>query len=213
MSVKSRTGLNLSIAGLCAAIGVIGLPLVVGAATPGPVATLVWLGLAFVASMAILVAVVPLSGSLGTAMVGLGLTRSQSALLAGLLAIGLALIVVQATLRPPLALLFGSTFDATIAALALTLVLALLVWTYETAQPMLKQLTRRTLDAAIPTIAARADEPTTRVSRVAEPTAPTARAEDASLTLPAAKPHDDATVRRSRADEPTIQARQRPAGA
>ncbi len=232
MREPSQTGLNLAVAGVCAAIGAIGLPLVLGGSSPGPailgaagagpsvlggggpgaVVSVVWLVLACVVSLVMVLAMVPLSLWFARAIAGLTLTRSQSLLLARLVAIGLALVVLQATLRPPLVVLLGSPLDAALAAAALTLVLALLVWIYEAGRPALQQLTRLAIDAAIPTLnppappeptlrATRTDDATLRATPSAdEPTQRTPRADD-DATLRAAPPDDDVTLRSPRADD------------
>jgi hypothetical protein len=211
---------NLMLVGVCAAIGVVGLPLAFGIDGGGATAwtTAIWLVAAIIVSLPILWFTRPLGDALGLAWDrGLALP-SQSRLVARLLMLGLALIITQASLRRPLALMLGGTssaaVEAAIAALALATVLALLVWVYETARPMLQALTLRALDAAIPTVNAPSEAEPTRTMSVAEirpipsPTdAATLRVAGAEgLTgrpLGAAR-GDEATVRATRADEPPL---------
>jgi hypothetical protein len=136
---------------------------------------------------------------------------------------GLALIAVQASLRRPLALLIGgagsaSSIEAGIAAAALAAVLGALVWSYESARPIVQRLTWRAIDAAIPTVTAPlAAEPTRTASVMNAGPIPSAtdaptvraipsdadatlRAPDADATVAVASSDPDATLRAGQAD-------------
>jgi hypothetical protein len=92
--------------------------------------------------------------------------------------------------------------EAAIAATALSVVLALLVWLYQTARPLAHSVTLHLIDAAIPTVGvAPLSEPTSTVSSVVAP--PTAIAAADAATLPTS-PADEPTVSSPRADEPTV---------
>src|SRR5579871_1760289 len=143
---------------------------------------LAWLVASILVSLAIIVLAVrlsrPLAELFGQSLKSTSITPSQTLLLARLLLIGLALIVAQALLRWPLALLLGRDgsalqVDAGIAAAALAGVLALLVWMYQTARPMLQAVTLRAIDAAIPTTGeALVAEPTRTGSSIAKESGP-----------------------------------------
>jgi hypothetical protein len=98
----------------------------------------------------------PLARVIGRSFDASSITPSQTLLLARLVVVGLALILSQAILRWPVALVLGGDrtslpIDAGIAAAALACVLVLLVWAYQTARPMVQAVTLRAIDAAIPT--------------------------------------------------------------
>jgi hypothetical protein len=182
--------------------GVIALPLVFGAQPAGLGTGLVWLGMALVITVVLLALVPSLSRVLAA-----GLARLSAALaspdapssatfntpellvVARLLVVAAELLIVQAVLRRPIAIVLGgdrqgATVEAGIAAGALFLILPLLVWTYQTTRPMVQTATLRVLDAAIPTIGtAVLTEPATRGSNVVAPPAvrrPTPGADDAT---------------------------------
>jgi hypothetical protein len=161
---------TLLLAALCAAVGIVALPLLFGS-SPSLLATIVWLVAAIVTSVLLIALALQLSAPLANAILHRlsadSITSSQALLLARLLMIGLALVATQSILRRPVALLIGGSgrsatpIEAGIAAAALAAVLALLVWMYETARPMVQAATLRAIDAAIPT---------TGTALVAEPT-------------------------------------------
>ncbi len=193
--------------------GVVALPLIFGAQPAGLGPGLVWLGMALVITVVLLAFVPRLSRVLAA-----GLARLSAALaspdapssttyntaellvVARLLVIAAELLIVQAVLRRPIAIVLGgerqgATVEAGIAAGALFLILPLLVWTYQTTRPMVQAATLRALDAAIPTIGtAVLTEPATRGSHVVTlPTVrrPTPVADDATAVSPR---RDDRTV-------------------
>jgi hypothetical protein len=177
-------------------IGVVALPLIFS----GPAGTgsgpgwlgagsgLVWLGVGLLITV-LLLALVP---SLARVL-AFGLERLSAALaspdapssatfksaelqvVARLLVLAGELLVVQAVLRRPIAIVLGgdrqvANVEAGIAAGALFLILPLLVWTYQTTRPMVQAATLRALDAAIPTIGtAVLVEPATGGSHVVAP--------------------------------------------
>jgi len=192
--------------------GVVALPLIFG----GPTGTgsgltwlsvtgagLVWLGVALLITVGLLALVPSLSR-----LVAFGLERLSAALaspdapssatyksaellvVARLLVLAGELLIVQAVLRRPIAIVLGgnrqvANVEAGIAAGALFLILPLLVWMYQTTRPMVQAATLRALDAAIPTIGtAVLTEPATRGSHVVTPPSavrgPTAAAQEAT---------------------------------
>lgn len=194
---------------------------------PAVITPLWWLLGEVVLSVAILALLPVLGRALGNAIEVhtrpvASVTRSQTRLIGQLLVLGIVLITVQAMLRRPLALIVNGdgraalTFESAIAAIALTLVLALGVWLFQTGRPVVQALTLRAIDAAIPTIGtAAANEPTLTTiddqatvlaprrpsdpgpTIVADPDATIADAAHAATTLlDAAAP--DATLRVSR---------------
>jgi hypothetical protein len=208
-------GLAAPVAATAAALwvtGVVALPLIFGGQPAGFGSGLIWLGLA-VAITVVLLALVPNLSQLLAA----GLARLSAALaspdtpssatfntaellvVARLIVIAGELLIVQAVLRRPIAIVLGgdrqvATVEAGIAAGALFLIFPLLVWTYQTTRPMIQAATLRALDAAIPTVGtAVLAEPDTRGSHVAVP--PTAR-----QSTPVA---DDATAVSPRGDDKT----------
>ncbi len=177
--------------------GVVALPLIFG----GPAGTgvglpwlgaagagLVWLGVALLITVCLLALLPSLSR-----LLALGLERLSAALaspdapssatfrsaellvVARLLVLAGELLIVQAVLRRPIAIVLGgdrqvANVESGIAAGALFLILPLLVWTYQTTRPMVQAATLRALDAAIPTIGSAAlTEPATRGSHVVVP--------------------------------------------
>lgn len=160
---------TLVLVATCAAIGIVALPLVFGP-TPSDVATLVWLLAAVLLSILVIVLTLqlsgPLAGALGRGLGSSSITPSQTRQLARLLLFGLALVITQAILRHPVALLLGGdasavSVESAIAAAALAVVLVTLVWVYQTARPMVQAATLRAIDVAVPT---------TGAALVAEPT-------------------------------------------
>jgi hypothetical protein len=177
------------LAALCALIGMVALPLLFGS-SPNQLATIVWLLAAIVVSVLLIALTLQLTRPLAKAILKTAsadtITASQARLLARLLLIGLALVATQSILRRPIAVLLGGDRSATpieagIAAAALAAVLALLVWMYQTARPMVQAATLRAIDAAIPT---------TGAALVAEPT----RTSMSVVSGPIPSPTDAVTV-------------------
>jgi hypothetical protein len=78
------------------------------------------------------------------------------------------------------------TFESAVAAIALTLVLALCVWLFQTGRPVVQALTLRAIDAAIPTIG---------MAAVKEPTLTLTTVDDQATVLAPLRPSDpDATI-------------------
>jgi hypothetical protein len=223
----NSAAVNVALVLACAAVGMVGLPLAFSGSIS--VTWLIWLWLVggVVVSVGILLLIAALATSATLAVGPLlpradsNLTPSQARLVVRLLLFGLALIAVQASLRRPLALLIGgpgsaSSIEATVAAAALAVVLGALVWSYESARPIVQGLTWRAIDAAIPTVTAPlAAEPTRTMSVVnvgpipSATDAPTLRATpsdgDADVTLRAAQADPGATVLIPRPDvDPTL---------
>lgn len=152
-----RTGIAVA----CAAVGLVALPALV-ASQP---LTLIWLLGEVLLSIASLALLPALGRALGDAIgqrtrEAISVTPSQTRLIGYLLVLGIMLITVQAMLRRSLALLLGAdgraalTVESAVAATALTFVLALAVWLFQTARPVVQSLTMRAIDVAIPTIGA-----------------------------------------------------------
>jgi hypothetical protein len=210
---------NVVLAMVCAAIGLVALPFTFGTAAM-PWATPVWLAAAVLIAACLLALLPRLSRPLATAITSQtsSVTPSQNRLVAQLIVLGVLLVVVQAILRRPLALLVSggertsASFEAAIAATALTLVLALLVWLYQTARPVVQSVTLRAIDAAIPTVeAAPLSEPARTVSVIGSPleAEPTVRAPstEAEPTVRVPSTEAEPTVRvPSTADEATLRA-------
>ncbi len=208
--------------------GVVALPLIFGGPSGTAVgppwlgaagAGLVWLGVALLITV-LLLALVPSLARL----LALGLARLSAALaspdapssatfrsaellvVARLLVLAGELLIVQAVLRRPIAIVLGgdrqvANVEASIAGGALFLILPLLVWTYQTTRPMVQAATLRALDAAIPTIGSAAlTEPATRGSHIVAPPSavrgPTAAAQEATTI---SQPGDDKTAVSARA--------------
>jgi hypothetical protein len=168
---------NFALAVVCAAIGLVALPIVFGSlATTW--STPVWLLSAGLLSVALLALLPRLSSPLAKKIDAFArsATPSQTRLAAQLTVLSAILVTVQAILRRPLAFLVGGqsgsiAYEAAIAATALTLVLALLVWLYQTARPLLQTVTLQAIDTAFPTVApAATSEPTRTVAPIAPPT-------------------------------------------
>lgn len=227
---------TIVLAALCAAIGMIVLPLLFGSA-PSQLATIVWLLAAIVVSVLVIALTLQLSNPLARAILKTvsadSITVSQERLLARLLLVGLALVATQSILRRPIAILLGGDrsaipIEAGIAAAALAVVLALLVWMYHAARPMVQAATLRAIDAAIPTTGSTLVAEPTRTSMsvvsgpipaptdavtVVAPLFPTLRARssagDAEATQLSQHARDQATVVTTRPDEQTLRV-QRP---
>jgi len=166
--------------------GVVALPLIFGGQPTGIGSGIAWLGVAVLITV-VLLALMPrlsrllaaglarLSAALASADAPSSATYSTPQLLvvARLLVLAAELLIVQAVLRRPIALVLGgdrqvATVEASIAAGALILILPLLAWTYQTTRPMIQAATLRALDAAIPTVGtAVLAEPATGGSHVA----------------------------------------------
>jgi hypothetical protein len=188
---------------------------------------LVWLAAAILVSVLVIVMALrlsrPLAALIGQSLAASSITPSQTLLLARLVMIGLALIASQAILRWPIALVLGGDrsalpIDAGIAAAALACVLVLLVWSYQTARPMVQAVTLRAIDAAIPTTGeALVAEPTRTSAPVVSP--PPSAGDAVTVVAPLfARPSvdaptlvaghaSDATVVARRADERTVDTR------
>ncbi len=203
-------------------IGVVALPLIFGQPA-GLGSGLVWLGTALAITI-LLLALLPslsqllaaglarLSAALASPDVPSSATFKTAELLvvARLLVLAAELLIVQAVLRRPIALVLGgdrqvATVEAGIAAGALFLIFPLLVWTYQTTRPMVQAATLRALDAAIPTIGtAVLAEPVTRGSHIVAPPSvrqPTPLADDATAI---SSPRDDRTVVAPRDGDKTV---------
>src|SRR5713226_466105 len=203
-------------------IGVVALPLIFGQPA-GLGSGLVWLGIALAITI-LLLALLPslsqllaaglarLSAALASPDVPSSATFKTAELLvvARLLVLAAELLIVQAVLRRPIALVLGgdrqvATVEAGIAAGALFLIFPLLVWTYQTTRPMVQAATLRALDAAIPTIgSAVLAEPVTRGSHIVAPPSvrqPTPLADDATAI---SSPRDDRTVVAPRDGDKTV---------
>jgi hypothetical protein len=161
MSLQRQSwDLGVAVALACAVVGLVALPL---AFSSGPSwTTPVWLLVGIVISVYLLVLAPRLSRSLAKLIddhVVSDATPSQTLMLARLFVLAVLLVVAQAILRRPIALLLGggaigaAPLEAGIAALVLAAVLALLVWLYQTGRPMVQSATRHLIDAAIPTVA------------------------------------------------------------
>lgn len=129
----------------------------------------VWLAVAIVVSVAVVVAapavVHPLAGVLeriASTFASPGssrpvMTRGETLVLARLLVSLVALTATQAVLRRPVALVLGGdrqveTIEAGVAAGALAMLLALLVWVYQASRPIVQAVTMQALDAGLPTL-------------------------------------------------------------
>ena len=204
---------TLTLAGVCASLGLVAMPLffagVVGSTSLVTAWEVLWLVVAVAISISLLVLLPRLTRPLSAALwrqvgaagspVGPSVTPSQTLLLARLLLLGLGLVVTQAILRRPLALLIGgdrsaAPVEAAIAAVALAVILAMLVWMYQTGRPVVQTITLRAIDAAIPTIGGAAEAESTRtISPVSG--RPRASASTGEATLRVSSAGDDATVR------------------
>jgi hypothetical protein len=175
---------------VAAAFGVLGsaaLPLIFNG-QPG--ATGIWLVVAILIAVCVLALMPaltrPVAASLSslTELVvsptapGRTITPGQIRMLARLLVFIAEVLIAQAVLRKPLAAVLGgdrqsAPVEAAVAAGALTILLGLLTWTYQTARPMVQAAALRALDAAIPTVGSvvRVESPTTTSPAAVPPTA------------------------------------------
>jgi hypothetical protein len=195
--------IDLALAVVVAALGLIALPLVFGSAV------VVWLVAAVVLAICLLVLIPRLSRPVAFAMQAhlsssSTVTPSQTRLVAQLLVVGIALLVVQAILRRPLSLVLGgqigaTTYEASIAATGLTLVLAIAVWLYQTARPVVQAATLRAINVAIPTVETAPLAEPTRTLSVADATV-RAPVVDDQATVRAPLPQDEPTIRAPLAD-------------
>jgi hypothetical protein len=180
---------------------------------------LVWLVAAILVSVLIIVVAFrlsrPLAGLLGQALKTSSVTASQTLLLARLLMLGIGLVISQAILRWPLALLLAADrsqpqIDSEVASTALAAVLVLLVWMYEAARPIVQAATLQAIDAAVPTTGeVLVAEPTRTASLVSTPVASPTSALTVVAPLFGRPPADDATEVAGQAAEATVVA-QRP---
>src|SRR5947207_1082195 len=108
----SSVVVTMLLAALCAAVGIVALPLLFGS-SPSLLATIVWLVAAIVISVLLIALALQLTAPLANAILHRlsadSITRSQALLLARLLMIGLGLVATQSILRRPLALLIGGS--------------------------------------------------------------------------------------------------------
>jgi hypothetical protein len=188
---------------MCAVLGTVALPLVFGGPAAPSWQTPVWLALATATSVYLLV-LMPrfsqlLADQLGRRLeAAQAIPPSQIRLLARLFLFAVVIDLIQSILRRPVALLLGgersaAPVEAVVAAVALALLLALLVWIYQTARPIVQSMTLRAIDAAIPTVG------TQSLMDVTLPT-PT----DDQATLRDTTQADDATVRSPDLSEETV---------
>jgi hypothetical protein len=188
---------------MCAVLGTVALPLVFGGAAAPAWQTPVWLALAMATSVYLLV-LMPrfsqlLADQLGRRLeAAQAIPPSQIRLLARLFLFAVVIDLIQSILRRPVALLLGgersaAPVEAVVAAVALALLLALLVWIYQTARPIVQSITLRAIDAAIPTVG------TQSLMDVTLPT-PT----DDQATLRDTPQADDATVRSPDLSDETV---------
>jgi hypothetical protein len=213
---------SIVVAGVCAAIGIVALPLLFAQPqlAAAPWSTAVWLALAVLISVCLLVVALPglsrplaiwLGSRVASKAVGPTVTPSQILLVAQLVVLGVLLVIVQAILRRPLALLLGGgergsgSYEAAIAATVLALILALLVWLYQSARPLMQSVTLRAIDAAIPTVAPAPDHEPTRTVTPVVSTLPATAADEPTLRAPSSA--EDRTLPAqpaSEADTPTL---------
>jgi hypothetical protein len=195
---RDSVAVSIVVVGACAAIGIVALPLVFSQPflAAAPWSTLVWLAIAILLSVYLLAVAWPrLSRSLAvefgrrvtTSTGGPTVTPSQIRLVARLVVLGATLVIVQAILRRPLALLLGggergsASFEAAIAATVLALILALLIWLYQSARPMIQAVTLRAIDAAIPTVEVAPEHEPTRTVSIVGATRPASEADTPTL--------------------------------
>jgi hypothetical protein len=145
--------LPLAAVGSLTAVGLVALP-----SLAGLVPAALWLGVAILVTLAILV-LLPGCISWLAELLDAWAARSEAAnntlLLARLITFSVEVVLTQAILRRPVALVLGtetSQVESTIAAGALSLLLLLLVWTYQAARPVVRAWVFDSLDAAIPTV-------------------------------------------------------------
>jgi len=222
-----------------AVVGTIVLPMLFGAA-PSQWIAVVWLGLAVVLSVCAIVLLSwqaePQAASLGRRLARLGaargpsITPSQTLLLWRLVVAGIELLLAQAVLRRPLALVLGgersaSLFEAGVAAGSLALLLVGLVWVYQTARPMVYAAVLRIVDVAVPTagsappavavthepsrsggggVVRRDADPTVRASRPDDATVASPRPDDATVASPHSSEETVASPRDDRSQDPTL---------
>jgi uncharacterized membrane protein YedE/YeeE len=207
---------NLAVA--YAVLGIVVGPILFGALTMptanAPWAAPVWLALALSLALGatillsrlaepLAVALVPGLVKLGAHM-GPSITPSEALLLERLVIAGIQVLLAQAVVRRPLALVVAgdrsaSSFEAGIAAAALAVVLAGLVWAYQTARPAVYAAVLRVLDSAIPTVGT--TPPTVTSPHEAAITVPSGRQ---GVTTVRAAPQGEATVPRSHDGDTTI---------
>jgi hypothetical protein len=214
---------NFALAVVCAAIGLVALPIAFGSSSASSAASWtisVWFLAAAAVSIALLALLPRLSQALakGVDRYARSATPSQTRLASQLAVLAIVLVIVQASLRRPLAFLIGgisgsAAYEAAIAATALTLVLALLVWLYQTGRPLLQTAMLRAIDSAFPTVQpALVSEPTRTVSVIAADAtvrapsreAATQRVESESEATLRAQPDPEATVLRGADADVTV---------
>jgi hypothetical protein len=231
---RDSVAVSIVVVGVCAAIGIVALPLVFAQPllAAAPWSTPVWLAIGILLSIYLLAFAFPrlsrplaveLGRRVSSTPAGPTVTPSQIRLVAQLVVLGVLLVIVQGILRRPLALLLGGgergsgTFEAAIAATVLALLLGLLVWLYQSARPLMQSVTLRAIDAAIPTVQPAAQHEPTRtvsiVSPVPEVDAATRRVSPVAEepTLRAASSADEPTLREPlAADQTTLPGRPTP---
>lgn len=208
-------------AGALWVVGVAALPFIFGGQTASMGSAVVWLGAAVAITLGLLALMPRLARLLAAGLARLAdalaapgapsaaaFNTPQLLVVARLVVLAAEMLIVQAVLRRPIALVLAgdrqaATVEAGIAAGVLTLILPLLVWTYQTTRPMVQVATLRAIDAAIPTIGSTAlTESATLGHRSPAPTLrqPTAgdetvRTSTGEVTIADARPAaSDATV-------------------
>jgi hypothetical protein len=145
----------LAAASAAALVGLVALPTLLNVSLAG-----VWFAAAIICALVTLIALPALARPLAAALGRLPqrtIAASETLLLARLLIVAIELIVLQGMLRRPVALVLINSqpiaVEAGIAAGALSLLLILLVWTYQTGRGLLRAVAWTALDA-IPTVSA-----------------------------------------------------------
>jgi hypothetical protein len=175
MTNQQRRGSDSAVAVIavtlaCATVGLIGLPILFGVSLATIAwSTPLWLVTGVMLATTILVVLPRLAPGLSTALfqqttaarasVGPSVTPSQTLLLSRLVLLSIGVVITQAIVRRPVALLLtaersASPGEAAVAAVAVAVLLALLVWLYQTGRPIMQSLTLRAIDAAVPTMSA-----------------------------------------------------------
>jgi hypothetical protein len=187
--------IRFAVAAVAGLIGLAVLPFAFGR-LPDPGLSIWWLGLAVIACACTLVPARVLIHRLAGVLTLLpGQSGQQPALrrrttleCAGLSVAAGYLVVLQAILRHPLVAVFGASaepfiVEATFAVLALLLLLALLVWIYRAARPLVEGIARVALDAAFAT--SHSEEATDAPSRIQlAVTSTMSSAVDSDATIP-----------------------------
>jgi hypothetical protein len=138
--------------------------------------------------------------------VGPSITPSEALFLQRVGIVVVQVLVAQAVLRRPVALVLGgqreaASLEAGIAAVALALVLVALAWAYVTGRPMLYSAVLRLLDSALPTVGSDAaiSEPDVTAQPTLRSAATVARvAEEPATVVAPSSAHDAPTLPSSR---------------